>query len=52
MAVVKVVDELKNGGIVILAKPEIQIQNIASSAGLRKYIQPSQNCRKHSKRRD
>jgi transcription initiation factor TFIID TATA-box-binding protein len=34
MAVTKVVDELKSGGIVILAKPEIQIQNIVSSAGL------------------
>jgi transcription initiation factor TFIID TATA-box-binding protein len=34
MAVTKVVNELKNGGIVILSKPEIQIQNIVSSAGL------------------
>jgi transcription initiation factor TFIID TATA-box-binding protein len=34
MAVTKVVDELKSGGIVILAKPEIEIQNIVSSAGL------------------
>ena len=33
-AIMKVVDELKRGGIVILAKPEIQIQNIVSSAGL------------------
>jgi transcription initiation factor TFIID TATA-box-binding protein len=33
-AVTKVVDELKRGGIVILAKPEIQIQNIVASAGL------------------
>jgi len=33
-AITKVVDELKKGGIVILAKPEIQIQNIVSSAGL------------------
>jgi len=33
-AITKVVDELKRGGIVILAKPEIQIQNIVSSAGL------------------
>jgi transcription initiation factor TFIID TATA-box-binding protein len=33
-AIMKVVDELKKGGIVILAKPEIQIQNIVSSAGL------------------
>jgi transcription initiation factor TFIID TATA-box-binding protein len=33
-AVTKVVDELKSGGIVILAIPEIQIQNIVSSAGL------------------
>jgi len=33
-AVTKVVDELKRGGIVILGKPEIQIQNIVSSAGL------------------
>jgi transcription initiation factor TFIID TATA-box-binding protein len=34
MAVTKVVDELKSGGMVILAKPEIEIQNIVSSAGL------------------
>ena len=33
-AVNKVVDELKRGGIVILGKPEIQIQNIVSSVGL------------------
>jgi transcription initiation factor TFIID TATA-box-binding protein len=33
-AVIKVVDELKRNGIVILGKPEIQIQNIVSSAGL------------------
>ena len=33
-AVTKVVDELKRNGIVILAKPEIQIQNIVASAGL------------------
>jgi transcription initiation factor TFIID TATA-box-binding protein len=33
-AIMKVVDELKRGGIVILAKPEIQVQNIVSSAGL------------------
>ena len=33
-AIMKVVDELKRGGIVILAKPEIQIQNIVASAGL------------------
>jgi transcription initiation factor TFIID TATA-box-binding protein len=33
-AVTKVVDEFKRGGIVIPAKPEIQIQNIVSSAGL------------------
>jgi transcription initiation factor TFIID TATA-box-binding protein len=37
-AVTKVVDELKRGGIVILAKPEIQIQNIVSSAGLGGHI--------------
>jgi transcription initiation factor TFIID TATA-box-binding protein len=37
-AVNKVVDELKRGGIVILSKPEIQIQNIVSSAGLGGYI--------------
>ena len=30
----KVVDELKRNGIVILGKPEIQIQNIVASAGL------------------
>jgi len=33
-AVTKVVDELKRNGIVILGKPEIQIQNIVASAGL------------------
>ena len=33
-AVTKVVDELKRGGIVILGKPEIQVQNIVASAGL------------------
>ena len=37
-AIMKVVDELKRGGIVILAKPEIQIQNIVSSAGLGGHI--------------
>ncbi len=37
-AVNKVVDELKRGGIVILGKPEIQIQNIVSSVGLGGYI--------------
>ncbi len=33
-AVMKVVDELKRGGIVILSKPEIQIQNMVASVGL------------------
>jgi transcription initiation factor TFIID TATA-box-binding protein len=33
-AIMKVVDELKRNGIVILAKPEIQVQNIVASAGL------------------
>ena len=33
-AVIKVVNELKRNGIVILGKPEIQIQNIVASAGL------------------
>ena len=33
-AVMKVVDELKRDGIVIVGKPEIQIQNIVASAGL------------------
>ncbi len=33
-AVTKVVDELNRNGIVILRKPEIQIQNIVASAGL------------------
>ena len=33
-AVTKVVDELKRNGIVILRKPEIQIQNMVASAGL------------------
>jgi transcription initiation factor TFIID TATA-box-binding protein len=34
----KVVDELKRNGIVILGKPEIQIQNIVAAAGLGGYI--------------
>jgi transcription initiation factor TFIID TATA-box-binding protein len=33
-AVTRVVEELKSNGIVILRKPEIQIQNIVASAGL------------------
>jgi transcription initiation factor TFIID TATA-box-binding protein len=33
-AVTKVVDELKRNGIIILRKPETQIQNIVASAGL------------------
>ena len=33
-AVMRVVNELKMNGIVILGKPEIQIQNIVTSAGL------------------
>jgi transcription initiation factor TFIID TATA-box-binding protein len=33
-AIMKVVDELKRNGIVILGKPEIQVQNIVASAGL------------------
>ncbi len=33
-AVMKVVDELKRGGIVIVGKPEIVIQNMVASAGL------------------
>ncbi len=33
-AVTKVVEELKRNGIVILGKPEIQVQNIVASAGL------------------
>ena len=37
-AVTNVVDELKRNGIVILGKPEIQIQNIVSSAGLGGHI--------------
>jgi transcription initiation factor TFIID TATA-box-binding protein len=37
-AVMKVVDELKRNGIVILGKPEIQIQNIVASAGLGGHI--------------
>ena len=36
--VMTVVDELKSNGIVILSKPEIQIQNIVASAGLGGYI--------------
>jgi len=37
-AVTKVTDELKRNGIVILGKPEIQIQNIVASAGLGGHI--------------
>ena len=37
-AVMKVVDELNRNGIVILGKPEIQIQNIVASVGLGGYI--------------
>ena len=37
-AVLKVVDELKRDGIVILGRPEIMIQNIVASAGLGGYI--------------
>ena len=37
-AVIKVVDELNRNGIVILGKPEIQIQNIVASAGLGGHI--------------
>jgi transcription initiation factor TFIID TATA-box-binding protein len=34
----KVVDELKRNGMVILGKPEIQIQNIVSSVGLGGHV--------------
>jgi transcription initiation factor TFIID TATA-box-binding protein len=37
-AVMKVVDELNRMGIVILGKPEIQVQNIVASAGLGGHI--------------
>ena len=37
-AVMKVVDELNRNGIVILGKPEIQVQNIVASAGLGGHI--------------
>src|SRR5208337_4827516 len=37
-AVMKVVDELNRNGIVILSKPEIQIQNIVASVGLGGHI--------------
>ncbi|MCW4032988.1 MAG: TATA-box-binding protein [Candidatus Bathyarchaeota archaeon] len=37
-AVFKVIDDLKNNGIVIVGKPDIQIQNIVASAGLGGYI--------------
>jgi len=37
-AVMKVVDDLKRSGIVILSKPEIQIQNIVASVGLGGHI--------------
>ena len=34
----KVADELNRNGIVILSKPEIQVQNIVASAGLGGHI--------------
>jgi len=37
-AVSKVTEDLKRGGIIIVGKPEIQIQNIVASAGLGGYI--------------
>jgi transcription initiation factor TFIID TATA-box-binding protein len=37
-AIMRVVDELKRNGIVILGKPEIQVQNIVASVGLGGYI--------------
>src|SRR5256885_9352333 len=37
-AVLKVVDELKRDGIVILGKPDITVQNIVASAGLGGFI--------------
>ena len=37
-AVMNVVDELNRNGIVILGKPEIQVQNIVASVGLGGYI--------------
>ena len=37
-AVMKVVEDLKKYGIVIVGKPEVQIQNIVASAGLNGYI--------------
>ena len=37
-AVMRVVEELNRNGIVILGKPEIQIQNIVASVGLGGYI--------------
>jgi len=36
--IMRVVDELKRNGIVILSKPEIQVQNIVASVGLGGYI--------------
>jgi len=37
-AIINVVEQTKRNGIVILGKPEIQIQNIVASAGLGGYI--------------
>jgi transcription initiation factor TFIID TATA-box-binding protein len=37
-AVMTVVDEFKRNGIVIVGKPEIQVQNIVASVGLGGYI--------------
>ena len=37
-AVLKVVDDLKKNGIVIVGKPEIEIVNIVASAGLGGFI--------------
>jgi len=38
-AVMKVVKELKEGGIVIIGKPKLKIQNIVASAGLKGHIE-------------
>jgi transcription initiation factor TFIID TATA-box-binding protein len=38
MAIIKVIDELKRNGIVIVGKPEVQIVNIVASGGLGGYI--------------
>lgn len=45
-AVMKVIEDLKRNGVVIVGKPEIQIQNIVASASLGGYIDLEESTRK------